>query len=118
MYAFGFALMTPQLWINYKLRSVAHMPWGVLAYRFFNTVIDDLFAAVIRMPLMHRISVFRDDIIFVAYMCQRWRYPVDKARPSEGYDEDAGDAPRAALVAPAAPTPQLAAAIDGSGSRQ
>lgn len=88
VYAFGFALMTPQLWINYKLKSVAQLPWRVLAYRFFNTVIDDLFASIIRMPLMHRLSVFRDDVIFVIYMGQRWMYPIDRERPAESYEED------------------------------
>jgi hypothetical protein len=33
-----------------QLKSVAHMPWNVLIYRFFNTVIDDLFATIIKMP--------------------------------------------------------------------
>jgi len=37
---------------------------------------------------MHRISVFRDDVIFVIYLCQRRMYPVDKARPAEGYEID------------------------------
>ena len=29
VYAFGFMMMTPQLYINYRLNSVAHMPWKV-----------------------------------------------------------------------------------------
>ena len=29
VYTFGFIRMTPQLYINYKLKSVAHMPWKV-----------------------------------------------------------------------------------------
>ena len=29
VYAFGFVMMTPQLYINYKLKSVAHIPWKV-----------------------------------------------------------------------------------------
>ena len=29
VYAFGFMMMTPQLYINYRLKSVAHMPWKV-----------------------------------------------------------------------------------------
>jgi hypothetical protein len=52
--------MTPQLFINYKLKSVAHMPWRAMVYKFLNTFIDDLFAFIIKMPTMHRISVFRD----------------------------------------------------------
>ena len=27
VYSCGFVLMTPQLFINYKLKSTAHMPW-------------------------------------------------------------------------------------------
>lgn len=33
VYAFGFVLMTPQLFINYRMKSVAHMPWRVLMYK-------------------------------------------------------------------------------------
>ena len=80
VYGFGFILMTPQLYINYKLKSVAHLPWRVLCYRFLNTFIDDLFAFIIRMPTMHRLSCFRDDIIFVLYLYRRFQYPVDKER--------------------------------------
>ena len=43
--------MTPQLFINWKLKSVAHMPWSVLFYRFFNTIIDDLFAGIIKVRM-------------------------------------------------------------------
>jgi hypothetical protein len=32
---------------------------------------------------LHRIAVFRDDIIFFIYLYQRWIYPVDKARRNE-----------------------------------
>ncbi|XP_021852900.2 uncharacterized protein [Spinacia oleracea] len=40
--------------------SVAHMPWHQMTYKFLNTIIDDLFAFVIKMPKLHRLSVFRD----------------------------------------------------------
>ena len=33
-----------------------------LMCRFLNTIIDDLFAFVIKMPALHRLSVFRDDL--------------------------------------------------------
>ena len=89
VYTFGFALMTPQLWINYRLKSVAHLPWAVLGYRFVNTIIDDVFAAVVKMPLLHRVSVFRDDVIFIIYMVQRRVYAVDHSRPAEGFDDAA-----------------------------
>jgi len=83
VYTFGFIMMTPQLFINYKLKSVAHLPWKVFMYKALNTFIDDLFAFIIQMPLLHRLSCFRDDIIFFIYLYQRWIYPVDKARVNE-----------------------------------
>ncbi|KAL3822307.1 hypothetical protein ACHAXA_002622 [Cyclostephanos tholiformis] len=84
VYAIGFVLMTPQLFLNYKLKSVAHLPWRVLGYRFVNTFIDDLFAFIIRMPTMARVSCFRDDVVFIVYLWQRYLYPVDSSRPVEG----------------------------------
>ncbi|KAI6214636.1 hypothetical protein M3Y94_00291900 [Aphelenchoides besseyi] len=80
---FGFIMMTPQLFINYKLKSVAHLPWRMLTYKFVNTFIDDLFAFVIRMPTMYRLGCFRDDIIFLIYIYQRWIYRVDPTRANE-----------------------------------
>ncbi|KAJ8769169.1 hypothetical protein K2173_000944 [Erythroxylum novogranatense] len=83
VYMFGFIMMLPQLFINYKLKSVAHLPWRQMTYKFLNTIIDDLFAFVIKMPTLHRLSVFRDDLIFLIYLYQRWIYPVDKTRVNE-----------------------------------
>ena len=56
---FGFIMMTPQLFINYKLKSVAHLPWRMMTYKALNTFIDDIFAFVIKMPTMYRIGCFR-----------------------------------------------------------
>lgn len=83
VYTFGFITMTPQLFINYKLKSVAHMPWRVFVYKALNTFIDDMFAFVIKMPTLHRLACFRDDIVFLVYLYQRWIYPVDKNRANE-----------------------------------
>lgn len=60
----------PQLYLNYKLKSVAHLPWRQMTYKFLNTIIDDLFAFVIKMPTLHRLAVFRDDIIFLIFLYQ------------------------------------------------
>ena len=83
VYAFGFALMCPQLYLNYKLKSVAHLPWRQMTYKFLNTIIDDLFAFVIKMPTLHRLAVFRDDVVFAVYLYQRWIYRVDATRANE-----------------------------------
>uniref|UniRef100_A0A336M480 Lipid scramblase CLPTM1L n=1 Tax=Culicoides sonorensis TaxID=179676 RepID=A0A336M480_CULSO len=84
VYAFGFLFMLPQLFINYKLKSVAALPWRAFMYKAFNTFIDDIFAFIITMPTAHRVACFRDDIVFLIYLYQRWLYPVDKNRIDEG----------------------------------
>lgn len=73
VYAFGFLFMLPQLFINYKLKSVAHLPWRAFMYKAFNTFIDDLFAFLITsIPTSHRLAAFRDDVVFIIYLYQRW----------------------------------------------
>lgn len=80
---FGFIMMTPQLFINYKLKSVAHLPWRMLSYKFLNTFIDDIFAFVIKMPTLYRLGCFRDDIVFCIFLYQRWIYKTDHTRVNE-----------------------------------
>ncbi|KAL7625117.1 hypothetical protein AAE478_004331 [Parahypoxylon ruwenzoriense] len=91
VYAYGFLMMVPSLYINYRLKSVAHMPAKAMMYKFLNTFIDDLFAFTIKMPFLYRLATFRDDIIFFIYLYQRWAYRVDYTRVNEfgqGGDED------------------------------
>lgn len=40
VYAFGFVFMCPQLYINHQLKSVSHLPWQYLIYKFLNTFVD------------------------------------------------------------------------------
>merc|ERR1712228_805703 len=68
IYMFGFVMMCPQLYMNYKL---------------LNTIIDDLFAFLIKMPTMHRLSCFRDDVIFLIFLYQKWIYRTDYSRVNE-----------------------------------
>merc|ERR1719189_1446946 len=93
MYGFlltsGFITMTPQLFINYKLKSVAHLPWRMMTYKALNTFIDDIFAFVIKMPTMYRIGCFRDDVVFFIFLYQRYIYKEDKSRVNEfGFSGD------------------------------
>ena len=83
VYGAGFIVMTPQLFINWKLKSVAHLPWNFFMYKALNTFIDDLFAFIIKMPTLHRLSCFRDDIVFAIFLYQRWIYKVDNSRVNE-----------------------------------
>lgn len=83
VYTYGFLMMVPSLYINYRLKSVAHMPAKAMMYKFLNTFIDDLFAFTIKMPILHRLATFRDDVIFFVYLYQRWAYRTDYTRINE-----------------------------------
>ncbi|KAE8148478.1 CLPTM1 domain protein [Aspergillus avenaceus] len=91
VYAYGFLMMVPSLYINYRLKSVAHMPGKALMYKFLNTFIDDLFAFTVKMPWLHRLATLRDDVIFFVWLYQGWKYRVDYSRVNEfgqGGDSD------------------------------
>ncbi|GLB34122.1 putative cleft lip and palate associated transmembrane protein [Lyophyllum shimeji] len=83
VYMFGFAQLVPQLIINYKLKSVAHMPMKAMIYKTLSTVVDDFFAFCIKMPFLHRLACFRDDVVFLIFLYQRWIYRVDPKRVNE-----------------------------------
>lgn len=90
VYTFGFISLCPQLYINYRLKSVAHLPWKVFMYKLFSTFVDDIFAFLIQMPLKHKLMTLRDDIVFVCFLGQAYIYRVDKSRSNEfgyAYDE-------------------------------
>ncbi|KDQ64299.1 hypothetical protein JAAARDRAFT_118483 [Jaapia argillacea MUCL 33604] len=83
VYMFGFAQLIPQLIINYKLKSVSHMPMKAMIYKTLSTVVDDFFAFCIKMPVLHRLACFRDDLVFLVFLYQRWIYRVDPKRINE-----------------------------------
>eukprot|EP00322_Chrysochromulina_rotalis_P031100 CAMPEP_0115890158 /NCGR_PEP_ID=MMETSP0287-20121206/33204_1 /TAXON_ID=412157 /ORGANISM="Chrysochromulina rotalis, Strain UIO044" /LENGTH=137 /DNA_ID=CAMNT_0003346915 /DNA_START=195 /DNA_END=608 /DNA_ORIENTATION=+ len=78
--------------VQYRLKSVAHLNWKFFMYKALNTFIDDLFAFIIKMPTLHRMSCFRDDIVFVVFMYQRYAYRVDMTRRNEFGHTGEGDA--------------------------
>lgn len=91
VYTFGFISMCPQLYVNYRLKSVAHLPWKVFMYKIFNTFVDDAFAWLVEMPLKHRLMTLRDDVVFLCFLVQVYLYRVDKTRSNEfgySYEDD------------------------------
>lgn len=106
VYAYGFLMMVPSLYINYRLKSVAHMPAKAMTYKFLNTFIDDLFAFTIKMPTLHRLATLRDDVIFFVYLYQAWAYKVDHTRVNEfgqGGDDEEVEEKKAAQPLKSAP---------------
>ncbi|EXJ87580.1 hypothetical protein A1O3_04540 [Capronia epimyces CBS 606.96] len=123
VYAYGFLMMVPSLYINYRLKSVAHMPSRTLFYKFLNTFIDDLFAFTIRMPFLHRLATLRDDVIFFVWLYQKWAYKVDHSRVNEfgqggdGSDEDEDEDEDESKVADGG-AKSAPKALDGQGTKQ
>lgn len=121
VYAYGFLMMVPSLYINYRLKSVAHMPAKAMMYKFLNTFIDDLFAWTIKMPFLHRLATFRDDIIFFVYIYQRWAYRVDHTRVNEfgqgGDDEVEEDKKELKELPPTKKEEASTAKVTGSSSK-
>jgi hypothetical protein len=92
VYTFGFISLCPQLYVNYRLKSVAHMPIRVFLYKIFNTFVDDVFAFLIEMPLKHKLMTLRDDVVFLGFLVQAYLYRVDKTRANEfgfAYEQEA-----------------------------
>lgn len=87
----GFVVMTPQVFMNYRMKSVEHLPWRALTYQAINTFIDDIFMLCIRMPEIQKYSVFRDDIIFIIMCVQRWLYRKRELSSGEPQAEKAKD---------------------------
>ncbi|KAL8787644.1 MAG: hypothetical protein Q9213_002075 [Squamulea squamosa] len=118
VYAYGFLMMVPSLYINYRLKSVAHMPAKAMTYKFLNTFIDDLFAFTIKMPTLHRLATLRDDVIFFVYLYQAWAYKVDYTRVNEfgqGGDDESKEEKLASKPLSAAPDGKVdAAKVTGS----
>lgn len=52
-------------------------------YKILGTVVDDFAAFAIRQPMLHRLACFRDDVVFLVYLYQRWIYGVDPTRVNE-----------------------------------
>ncbi|XP_066539338.1 lipid scramblase CLPTM1L-like isoform X1 [Hoplias malabaricus] len=83
VYAFGFLSMVPQFYVNYKLKTVAHLPMSVLLYKGLNTFISDVFSGIITTPGPHQLACFRDDVVFLIYLYQRRIYPLNKSKSRE-----------------------------------
>ena len=67
VYMFSFSTLIPQLIVNYKLKSTAGMSSKTFVYKILGTFVDDFFAFAIKMPVLHRLACFRDDIVFFVF---------------------------------------------------
>jgi hypothetical protein len=119
VYAYGFLMMVPSLYINYRLKSVAHMPAKAMTYKFLNTFIDDLFAFTIKMPTLHRLATLRDDVIFFVYLYQSYKYKIDFTRVNEfgqGGDEEELEAKLASKPLTSVPDSDASVQVGADGA--
>ena len=82
-YIIDFIYMTPQIFINYKMKTVEYLNWKGMGYKVLNTIIDDFAVFVIKLPLLQIISAFRDDIIFLIFLYQMFIYRKKEGRGSK-----------------------------------
>jgi len=111
--AIGFVVMLPQVLMNYRTKSVEHVPCCALVYQAINTFIDDVFMLCIRAPELQKYSVFRDDIIFLICLGQRWLYPKRPCgleQHGSGSPQSTGAEPPEESIAPV----QAASSVEAS----
>lgn len=83
-----FVRLTPQLYLNYKMKSVPAMPWRTLAYKFVDAIIDDIANYAMGSPTLVLIMHLNDDFAFLVLLYQRYLYKEDPNRV-EGDDPTA-----------------------------
>ncbi|KAJ7164281.1 hypothetical protein C8R46DRAFT_1099215 [Mycena filopes] len=69
--------------INYKRKSISRMPMKAMIYKTLSTVVDEFFAFCVKMPFLHRLACFRDDVVFLIFLYQGWIYCLDPKRVNE-----------------------------------
>ena len=72
--------MLTEIYANYKVKSVGYFPMSVFFYRLVEVLIDEAIATVLNLPTIFCISCYRNDVVFLLYMIQRWMYRVDPNR--------------------------------------
>ncbi|GMI12271.1 hypothetical protein TrVE_jg10505 [Triparma verrucosa] len=91
VYFFGFIKMTPQIYVNYKLKTVSHLTNNMMVYKVFNTFVDDAFAWLVDSPLKWKVMCLRDDLIFAVLVYQKFIYRTDMRRANDfgiAFEED------------------------------
>lgn len=58
--------------MNYKIKSVLHLPWKAFTYKAASTFIDHVLAFIITMPTSYWLACFRDNVVFLVHLYQRW----------------------------------------------
>lgn len=77
VYCFDFLFMIPQLFVNYKLKSVAHLPWKTLMYKVF--ILRDnltlIFLSVYDLFWYIQTYIIRHPVINTRiYFSDTWKY--------------------------------------------
>lgn len=81
VYALGFVLMTPQLFLNWKMKSVSHLPWKVLVFKTLSTFIDDLFSCEYGGLFFDHACTSHCSLLFrqLSFGCPQWLESVASA---------------------------------------
>ncbi|KJP84711.1 hypothetical protein AK88_05657, partial [Plasmodium fragile] len=79
-YLFNFLFMCPQIVRNYSTKTVERVPLFFFFFLFLYVLMDDLFALVLRIPLVHKWNALGDDIVFFIFLVQYCLYKKGSSR--------------------------------------
>ncbi|CRG96361.1 serpentine receptor, putative [Plasmodium gallinaceum] len=77
-YIFNFIFMFPQVVKNYYTKTIQYIPLPSFVLLFLNAIMDDLLAIFLRVPTIHKFSVFGDDVIFTIFLLQYILYKKER----------------------------------------
>lgn len=83
-YIFNFLFMCPQIVRNYHTKTVERVPLFFFFFLFLYAIMDDLFALVLRMPLVHKWNALGDDLVFFIFLLQYCVYKKGDSRVAPG----------------------------------
>lgn len=90
-------LSIPQIYINYKFKTVAYLPWRALTYRTLYRFIIFVYFAVNSYSIGALFDLFNNITVFTIYLYQRSKYSKievkieEEENEEEDDDDDGGD---------------------------
>lgn len=68
IFVFGFFDVLPQLYVCYKLEFTNNLPWNFLLLKCCNKFLDHFLSYSIRIPIMKRTPILREDVLYFAFV--------------------------------------------------
>ena len=70
VFSFGSIRLTPQLFINYQMKSVKSIDWKKFWYKWFNSLVKIVWLMLMPMPNLYRFAQFREIVVMLLFLIQ------------------------------------------------